>query len=195
MIVEKGLALILGAENLNHPARVPPGDSGVTIGFGYDLGQITVGVFRADWQAYLPADQIARLVTVCGYRGEKARGAAAHLADITIDEETAQTQFLEVLLPRYEAETRRAFPGSEQLPAPVFAALVSLVFNRGGKLDGPRRLEMRAIRDAVPKGDLKTIAAQLRAMKRLWEGQGMDGLLKRRDAEAQLVESCIGAAA
>ena len=53
------------------------------------------------------------------------------------------------------------------------------------------RREMRAIRDAVARGDLKEIAAQLRSMKRLWEGKGMGGLLKRRDAEADLVESCI----
>jgi GH24 family phage-related lysozyme (muramidase) len=28
-------------------------------------------------------------------------------------------------------------------------------------------------------------------MKRIWEGKGLDGLLKRRDAEADLVESAI----
>jgi hypothetical protein len=28
-------------------------------------------------------------------------------------------------------------------------------------------------------------------MKRLWVGKGVDGLLKRRDAEADLVESAI----
>ena len=39
--------------------------------------------------------------------------------------------------------------------------------------------------------DLQEIADQLRSMKRLWEGKGMGGLLKRRDAEADLVESCL----
>ena len=34
-------------------------------------------------------------------------------------------------------------------------------------------------------------ARVLRAMKRLWVNKGLDGLLKRRDAEADLVESCI----
>jgi GH24 family phage-related lysozyme (muramidase) len=50
---------------------------------------------------------------------------------------------------------------------------------------------MRAVRDAVAAGDLQEIANQIRAMKRLWEGKGLDGLLKRRDAEADLVESAI----
>jgi GH24 family phage-related lysozyme (muramidase) len=52
-------------------------------------------------------------------------------------------------------------------------------------------MEMRTIRDAVKVGDLVTIVKQLRYMKRLWIGKGLDGLLRRRDAEAALVESCI----
>jgi GH24 family phage-related lysozyme (muramidase) len=58
-------------------------------------------------------------------------------------------------------------------------------------MDGDRRTEMRAIRDAVAQGDLAEIANQLRVMKRLWIGKGLDGLLKRRDAEADLVASTI----
>jgi GH24 family phage-related lysozyme (muramidase) len=38
---------------------------------------------------------------------------------------------------------------------------------------------------------LRFIAGQFRSMKRLWEGKGLDGLLARRDAEADLVESAI----
>jgi GH24 family phage-related lysozyme (muramidase) len=56
---------------------------------------------------------------------------------------------------------------------------------------GDRRREMRAIRDAVPKKDLKEIATQLRSMKRLWINKELDGLLKRREAEAKLVESTV----
>ncbi len=50
---------------------------------------------------------------------------------------------------------------------------------------------MRAIRNAVASGDLGKIANQLRAMKRLWLGKNLDGLLARREAEAKLVESSI----
>jgi GH24 family phage-related lysozyme (muramidase) len=50
---------------------------------------------------------------------------------------------------------------------------------------------MRAIREAVPRQDLREIAAQLRSMKRLWVGMGLQGLIDRREAEAVLVESCI----
>jgi GH24 family phage-related lysozyme (muramidase) len=58
-------------------------------------------------------------------------------------------------------------------------------------MNGDSRREMRAVRDAVADGNLQEIADQIRAMKRLWEGKGLDGLLKRRDAEADLVESAI----
>ena len=78
------------------------------------------------------------------------------------------------------------------MPPDAQGALVSLVFNRGPGMDGDRRREMRAVRDAVARKDLREIAGQIRAMKRLWEGQGLDGLLRRRDAEADLVESAIG---
>jgi GH24 family phage-related lysozyme (muramidase) len=50
---------------------------------------------------------------------------------------------------------------------------------------------MRNIRDLIPKKDYKGIAKELRKMKRIWQGKGLDGLLERRDAEAKLVESCV----
>lgn len=49
---------------------------------------------------------------------------------------------------------------------------------------------MRALRDELAKlrPRLHAIADQLRRMKRLWVGKGVDGLLTRREAEAQLME-------
>ena len=58
-------------------------------------------------------------------------------------------------------------------------------------MSGDSRKEMRAIRDLVPSQDYAQIADQLRSMKRIWEGKGLDGLIERREAEAKLVESCI----
>jgi GH24 family phage-related lysozyme (muramidase) len=55
--------------------------------------------------------------------------------------------------------------------------------------DKPSRLQMRNIRDLVPKKDLKGIAEQIRAMKDLWKGTTIEeGMALRRDAEAALVE-------
>jgi GH24 family phage-related lysozyme (muramidase) len=46
------------------------------------------------------------------------------------------------------------------------------------------------IKDLVVNKDYKGIAKEIRSMKRLWEGKGLDGLLKRREKEANMVESC-----
>jgi len=98
-------------------------------------------------------------------------------------------------IPLQYFRTAQAFPGVELLTLDAQGALVSLVFNRGTSMvDKPgedKRKEMRAIRDAVPTQDLREIAAQLRSMKRLWEGMNLQGLIDRREAEAVLVESCI----
>lgn len=41
-----------------------------------------------------------------------------------------------------------------------------------------------------PDGDIEDyISSQIRGMKRLWEGKGLNGLLKRRDREADLISS------
>ena len=188
---ERATTLILQAEGLNQAGKWPGGASGITIGYGYDLGQVKAERFVADWGDVLPVAQLERLKAVIGLGGEKAKAAAPGLADIMIGKDVSLKVFLTRTVPEYQKQTEAAFPGLDRLPADAQGALVSLVYNRGPKMEGDRRKEMRAIRDAVGKGDLKEIAAQLRAMKRLWEGQGLPGLLKRRDAEAVLVESCI----
>jgi GH24 family phage-related lysozyme (muramidase) len=101
--------------------------------------------------------------------------------------EAAQRVFWSVTLPEFGALTRKTYPGAEKLPPDAQAALVSLVYNRGSSLSGARRAEMANIRRHVARGDLEAIAKELEAMKRLWVGKGLDGLLTRRDREARLV--------
>lgn len=192
---EKALQLILDSEGLNQPGKWPGGDSGVTIGIGYDLGHVTASEFEADWGGYLPAGQLQHLKKAIGLRGPMAKGMAGEFSYIRIGREDAEKVFEERTLPRYLALARGAFPGFDELHRDAQGALVSLVYNRGAAMHddspGDRRREMRAVRDAVTKKDLEEIARQIRAMKRLWEGKGLGGLLKRREAEADLVDSCI----
>ena len=190
-ITEKALALILEAEGLDQPGKWPGESSGITIGIGYDLGFATPDQFEEDWSPYLTSNEIDRLKTAIGVSGEAASQRASEFSDIKINRDDAVEVFKNRTLPRYIQQTENAFPGVDQLPANAQGVLVSLVFNRGADMEGDRRREMRAVRDAVARGDLQEIADQIRAMKRLWEGKGMDGLLKRRDAEADLVESAI----
>jgi GH24 family phage-related lysozyme (muramidase) len=188
---QKAFDLILSFEGMGQPRQWPGGESGVTIGFGYDLGYVTAAQFQADWGDQLSADVMTKLKTAIGLKGIPAKNKAAQLKDVHIDRAPALEVFTNRTVPSYEAQTRAAFPGFDALPTDAQGALVSLVFNRGASMAGDRRKEMRAIRDAVPGGDLQEIADQLRAMKRLWVGKGLDGLLRRRDAEADMVEACI----
>ena len=187
--------LILEMEGFSAKPGWPGGQSGVTIGFGYDLGYVTVDQFESDWGERVRAEVCKRLRAVVGLRAQRARNRVGELADIRVTRSAAEQVFETRTLPLYELRTAQAFPGVEALPEDARGALVSLVYNRGTSMvdNSPedRRREMRAVRDAVAKGDLAEIAAQLRAMERLWHGKGMGGLVARREEEAQLVESAM----
>jgi len=194
-ISDTARALILEMEGFSTKPDWPGGQSGVTIGFGYDLGYVTVDQFESDWGELVRPDVIQRLKAVIGLRALRARNRIGDLSDIRISRKAADQVFGARTLPLYELRTAQAFPGAEALPEDARGALVSLVYNRGTSMvdNSPedRRREMRAIREAVAKGDLAEIAAQLRSMKRLWEGQRLGGLIARREEEAQLVESAV----
>ncbi len=192
IVNDKAKQLILEFEGKYQPGRWPGGGSGITIGIGYDLGYVTVDQFGSDWEPYLSADALVRLKTVIGKTGIAAKNRAPRFLDIKIKPQDAESVFFNRTLPLHALRTEQALPGVTSLPADAQGALLSLVFNRGTSMVGERRLEMRGIRDAVPKKDLPEIAAQLRSMKRLWVGKGLDGLLRRREAEAKLVEGCEG---
>jgi GH24 family phage-related lysozyme (muramidase) len=194
---EKALKLILDFEGLNQPGKWPGGRSGITLGYGYDLGFVTARQFELDWAGAFTPAEIERLKQAIGKTGAAAKALAPTLADIRSKAADARRVLLEVSIPTYVERTRRAFPGFDLLPLDVQGALVSLVYNRGaGMKDSAgtdNRKEMRAIRDLVASGMIAGIAEQLRSMKRLWTGQGLAGLLRRRDAEAALVESTMAA--
>lgn len=168
----------------------PGAASGVTIGVGYDLGYNSAAVIRADW-IDLESAELERLAATAGRTGPGARQLARELRDILIGWNLAETVFQRVTLARFAALTARTFPGWAQLQPNAQAALVSLVFNRGSSLAGGRRVEMRRIRDHVARRDYRAIALELRSMKRHWRGTDIEaGMLRRREAEAQLVETC-----
>jgi len=187
--------LILDSEGFSARPDWPGGQSGVTIGFGYDLGYVTVDQFESDWGERVRSGVTGRLKAVVGLRAVRARNRVADLADLRISRKAAAQVFDVRSVPVYELRTAQAFPGVAALPEDARGALVSLVYNRGTSMldDSPedRRREIRAIRDAVARGDLAGIAAQLRSMKRLWVGKGLGGLIARREREAQLVESAL----
>lgn len=168
----------------------PGGASGVTIGIGYDLGYNTKAQYANDWKALLSERDFSRLEACLGAKGEYAKQLVRNVKDIEVDWDAASVVFKKETLPRFIKETLKAFPGADALHPDAFGALVSIVFNRGASVTGDSRREMAAIRSLIPSKNYKKIAQEIRNMKRLWVGKGLDGLLKRRDEEASIVDSC-----
>lgn len=193
---KRALDLIVTFEGVDQPGHWPGGHSGVTIGYGFDLGYESREDFDAAWSRRMSAEHADRLRATIGMHGQSAHVASKKLGDIIVSQVDALAVLMDFTLPAYIDEAREAFTGFDQLPLDTQGALVSLVYNRGSDMTDNNKVledrrEMRAIRDAIPRGDLHEIAKQLRSMKRLWEGKGLDGLIRRREAEARLVESCI----
>ena len=53
---------------LRHPTW-PKGESGITIGVGYDLGYNTAATIKNDWGPELSEDSIKRLLQCAGVKG------------------------------------------------------------------------------------------------------------------------------
>ncbi len=94
VLTDKTKKLIIDFEGLNQPAKWPGGDSGITLGIGYDLGYVTVDQFESDWAPYLTADQLKRLKGAIGKRGIAAKNRAVQLQDIKIKRKDAETVFI-----------------------------------------------------------------------------------------------------
>lgn len=162
------------------------GGSGVTIGIGYDIGYATAGDFSEDWRS-LPEQDLRRLSVAVGVTGEPARVLARQLADITIPFDLAIGVFQDRDLMKYAKQTLKAFPKVAELPPSCFAALVSLVYNRGTSMKGERRAEMAAVSQLMVWGELDAVPDQIRAMKWIW-ARDLKMLHERREAEAALFE-------
>jgi GH24 family phage-related lysozyme (muramidase) len=169
----------------------PGGASGMTLGIGVDCGYYTPTELEKLF-SFLPKAQLEIVKGASGKTGQagKAYTQKYKNSGIVIPWDKALKIFNELIWTKFAKLAERAFPGLDRLCDDAYGAIVSLVFNRGSSLTGDSRLEMRNIRDLVPKKDYKGIAKEFRKMKRIWQGKGLDGLLARRDAEASLVESC-----
>lgn len=170
----------------------PQGASGPTIGIGVDCAYYTPQELRKIFN-FLPENQIELIVKASGKTGQQGKEYTKILrkSNITVNWDDAIKIFEKLTWPKFTKLAEKTFPGLEELCDNAYGAIVSLVFNRGTSLNGDSRLEMRNIKNLVPKKNYKGIARELRKMKRIWEGKGLDGLLERREAEAKLVETCI----
>lgn len=194
-ISRKSAEFILSWEAYVAKPYVPGGDnsSGVTVGYGYDLGQQNLSSARSILSNYYTHTQVDRLLVAVGKKGDQARNIVNSLSDITISKAKALDMAM-VLKQKYCQIVVNTYPQAIDLPPDSAGAILSLVYNRGGDLSHPRaddsidrRREMREIRDDFQSGNLEKIPGRLRSMKRLWPNQR--GLVKRREGEAVLIEN------
>ena len=168
------------------------GESGITIGFGFDMGYTSDKQFMADWSGAINLNFINALRPTIGIKGTQAKAMLkGEILNVRIPYNTAYEVFVKSSLPRYYAMTKKIYPNMDLLNEDTKGALVSVVFNRGNKLEGDSRAEMRAIVDLIAKQDYDGIAEQIEKSKRLWENRGLDGLVVRRESEADLIRESI----
>jgi GH24 family phage-related lysozyme (muramidase) len=169
----------------------PGGASGPTIAIGVDCGYYTETEL-AQIFSFISGDPLKLIQGASGKKGQSGKEYTVKLreAGIVVEWEKALNIFNKLTWPKFTRLAEKTFPELDKLHPDAYGAIVSLVFNRGTLLKGDSRKEMVKIKELIPKQNYKKIAQQFRDMKRIWIGKGLDGLLERRDAEANLVESC-----
>jgi GH24 family phage-related lysozyme (muramidase) len=170
----------------------PGGASGMTLAIGIDCGYYTPTELQQIF-SFLPNDQLHAVQNASGKTGQAGKEYTQSVKNlnIKINWQQAIEIFDKYTWPKFTRLAERTFPGLDQLCDNAYGAIVSLVFNRGTSLVGDSRREMREIKDLIQKKDYRSIALEFQKMKRIWKGKGLDGLLSRRDAESNLVLSCV----
>jgi len=198
MVSQKSIDLILDSEGCDLSPSWPGGASGVTYGHGYDLGYNSEEQIRRDWTYHVNGNVLAFMISCAGVKGETAKKRiTSETKTLRITAEAAREVFENRTLPRYIKLAQDTYPGFDELNEDTRGALVSLVFNRGsafgveGQPSWDSRKEMRELKPLIEQGDLKAIADKIREMTRLWEGKGLDGLITRRNNEADLIGNSI----
>jgi hypothetical protein len=167
----------------------PGGASGPTIMIGIDCGYYTKQELGQIF-SFLPPSQQELIKNASGKTGPAGKAYISTLKGITVNWDKAIEVFENFTLPKFYNLTIKTWPGVENLCENAQVALTSIIFNRGSSLKGDSRREMRTIIPLVAEKDYNAIAEQIIAMKRIWQGKGLDGLLKRRDEEAKLIKTC-----
>lgn len=185
-------------KKFSHPIW-PGGESGITIGIGYDLGYASKEKIKIDWIGRVTNAELVELVKAAGITGIAAKeylDKAKALQAINIKYETVYNFFIERSLPQYAKAALHIYPGLDELLPDAVGGIVSMVFNRGNSLTDSKksiadktysRQEMRAIVPLVPLKKYNDIATLIDISKRLWVGKKQSGLITRREEEAALV--------
>ncbi|WP_257230495.1 pesticin C-terminus-like muramidase, partial [Pseudomonas sp. SbOxS1] len=191
IVSKESFQFILEKEGYSEYPYVPAGASGVTIGYGYDLGQQSALQVRQDLSQLYAQSDIETLIGAVGRQGDQARSILSSVSQISISKDNAIALAVR-MKKRYAQLVIDAYPGVMVLHPHCQGALLSLVVNRGNSFTRPNtdsRLEMKQIYEDLLNRSPEKIPSRFRSMKRLWEGKaGLGGLITRREDEAKLFE-------
>lgn len=165
----------------------PGGESGITVGIGFDIGFNTKSTVAEAFGQLVDSTTLEVLQSVAGITGQNAKNKLATLPNIKITFDIALQVFYTHTIPAFAQRTRKLYPGIEKLPPDAQGALLSLIYNRGTSISGDSRREMKNIIHWVAEKNLVEIANEIRNMKRIWKNKNLPGLLTRRDKEADMV--------
>ncbi|MDO6709008.1 hypothetical protein, partial [Photobacterium sp. 1_MG-2023] len=177
---------ILNIESYASKPYFAGGLSGITIGYGYDLGYQNESTVRRELNGLYSNDDIDSLVAVIGKTSVDAVRSLSNVSNIEISKDNAKTLAVRMKL-RYSDRVVRIYPEAINLHPDCQGALLSLVINRGSSLSGERRSEMKNIQTHLKNKRYDLIAGEIRSMKRLWRAN-QSGLLKRREYEAKVFD-------
>jgi len=172
----------------------PKGQSGVTIGIGYDVGYAAKPLLWADWVRAIPDAMITALEGALGVTGTPASAVAKRLqSTVDVPWQGAIKVHREKVLPRWVGLVERSLSNTGMIGPDCLGALVSLTYNRGASFGKPgaRYREMRNIKSHLASREFRAIPDEFRSMKRLWPD--LTGLQKRREREARLFEQGLAA--
>jgi hypothetical protein len=180
-----------------HPYALPDDSSGITIGYGYDLGQQTASRVDAELKDLYTPEEIERLKGALGKKGQDARDYVHNVSSISISKDNA-LKLAVIMKKRYAQQVVDVYPKAINLHPDCQGVLLSLVVNRGNLLSGNtpakalKRLEMKQIKEDFDNDKPELIPSRLRSMKRLWENDpNTVGVATRREKEAVFFEEAL----
>lgn len=174
----------------------PGGQSGITVGIGYDCGYSAATIIRNDWSGKIPDAMVDVLCSVAGLKGAVAQDRLPSVRQkVDVPWGAALDVFGNVSIPKY-LRACHALPNFDELSPDCKGVLLSLVYNRGASFSqaGSRYAEMRNIRALMATRRFAGIPSELRKMKRLWITPSVRGVAIRREQEARLFERGLSAA-
>lgn len=171
--------------------------SGVTVGFGFDVGYNSKEQIRKAMEGVASEEEIVALQSVAGLKGKSAyyNGLPKVKNKVHFTYEEAEKIFMRDSLVRFTKQTAQAFNLTPtRLHPHSNGALTAIVFNRGPLIDGSdRRKEMGWIKHNIATNQDSKIPSDIRSMKRIWDYGKLKGLHLRYDATANMFQAGLDA--